>query len=119
MGAIRFAGKFGKYAKNTFTEKSINGRTLNNLYSGRDLNKKGMALAGIGIAAYAGYQIDKGESQMRSDERLARGGDPDMIQSLPGTRADGVAYNASPYNGPQLEATGDLVFALHKIRHGG
>jgi hypothetical protein len=119
IGAVRFAGKFAKKIGGGLTEKSVNGRALSNIYTGRDLNGKGKALAGLGIAGYAGYQLASAQMDYEEEKIAAQGDDPDLVQSLPGTRADGISYNASPYSGPKLEATGDLVFALHKIRHGG
>jgi len=95
-------------------------RSVNNLWSGYELSSKGKKAAWGVLGTYAAYRVIRsGNDEIRNaveNYNLDQGG----VQSLPSTRADGIGYTASPggYKDSMLP-TGDLVFALHNLRHGG
>jgi hypothetical protein len=124
MMAVRFTGKFAKSLFEKTGERSIN-----NLWSGYGLSAKGKKVAWMGLGAYAGYEALKGAYRYNYDTTLVYNMDDRGVQSLPATQADGLGYMVPGYENPQgvsvpkldmtLGASGDLVFALHNLRHGG
>ena len=95
--------------------KKTGRRGINNLWSGYEFGGRAKFLASAGLLGSGGYYI---ETQPRKSMVQAQQQYQD-IQSLPGTQGDMQGYEAYPaISVPGLEATGDLVFALHKTRHG-
>lgn len=111
--AARFLGKHGASMFERNTQRSIN-----NLYTGVGLSKKGKATALLGMGAYGGYQAINARAEARTQTALDNM-DPRGVMALPSTQSDGVAYTGNPGGNPELSASGDLVFALHRLRHGG
>jgi hypothetical protein len=117
----------GKFIRSLF--ETGNPRNVNNLWTGIGLSGKGKAIAFTGISAYAvGTGISQ-KNQYHRDTALVYNLDPN-IYALPQTTADGVMYPAAyqrrgESSGQRVEsfdpvvASGDLVFALHNLRHGG
>jgi hypothetical protein len=94
-------------------------RSIDNLWTGYEAGGKTKAVAGgaaaIGLLSYGGYQIYQTPLNILGE--MAKEQD---VESLPGTRGDMQGYTAYSGNvGPGIEVSGDLVFALHKLRHGG
>jgi hypothetical protein len=111
--AVRFAGRHIGSMFERGTERSIN-----NLWTGLNLSSRGKKYAIRGIAGYAGYKIVQGSNEYQENLALANV-DERGIMSLPSTQADGLGYQGNPGGRTDLGASGDLVFALHKLRHGG
>lgn len=110
-------GKFmAKQAPSLFERNTQ--RSINNLYTGIGLSRKGKAVALTGMGAYASYQVLTGQQEAANQNAMAHMDDRG-IMSLPGTQADGVGYLGDPAGNQDLAARGDLVFALHNLRHGG
>lgn len=110
------------YIKGTgrFIATSAEGRTINNLWTGNTLGRGGRIVAGGLLAGGLGVYGLVGPEQQRAREARERALEEDDIQSLPGTQADGAGYTAYPaINMQDYAPSGDLVFALHNIRHGG
>lgn len=112
-GASRFLAKHTASMFERNTQRSIN-----NLYSGVGLSRKGKATAILGMAAYGGYKMHEGKGEVRRKQVMANM-DPRGIIALPSTQSDGVGYRGDPGGSPDFGANGDLVFALHNLRHGG
>ncbi len=111
--AARF---LGKQIPSMF-EKNVE-RSINNLYTGRGLSKKGKTVALLGMGTYAGYEMVSGYSEA-SNMNAEANMDTRGIMSLPGSQADGTGYITDNGGNADLGARGDIVFALHRLRHGG
>lgn len=97
-------------------------RSINNLFSGYELGGKGKLLVAGGIAAYGGVSVFDSAGIQKSYELkqlTEQQSEEQDVESLLSTRADGVGYTGNVGSMGNLEANGDLVFALNKIRHGG
>ncbi|MBA4293905.1 hypothetical protein C0431_13160 [bacterium] len=97
--------------------KQADGRNLDNLFTNRRLTsraKYGVAAGGVG---YGVYQFDDADS--KAIEQRAEM--TNEIQSIAGTRADQMNYQA--YSGRTIRGARNdqesLVFAMHKLRHSG
>jgi hypothetical protein len=105
-----------------FTKDTVEGHSLNNLWSGYKLGGKGkLAVTGsllaggsIMVANPRGVQAAYNNRQNVQYESEAQD-----VESLQSTRADGLGYQAQVGTNPGLNASGDLVFAMHKTRHSG
>ncbi|WDI05151.1 hypothetical protein PUW25_25420 (plasmid) [Paenibacillus urinalis] len=115
-GAVNVGKYIGKQVPSMF-EKNTQ-RSINNLYTGFGLSRKGKAVALTGMGAYGGYQVINGQSEA-GNRNAMDAMDDRGIMSLPGTRSDGMGYLGDPAGNQDLAARGDLVFALHNLRHGG
>jgi hypothetical protein len=123
MGVARF---MGKHIGSMF-EKGERG--LDNLFTGVQLSGHGKKVATTALGMYAGYQVLNGAYRYHYDSAMTYNRDDRGVQSLPGTQGDGLGYQMPQYsmqnstNSPKLDmdlgAGGDLVFALHNLRHGG
>lgn len=92
--------------------------TINNLYTGYKPGfvGSGMILGGLTLASVG--NMSENANQIYEEQAKNNGGDFG-VQSLPQTRGDLAGYNRMvPTNTMDLGATGDLVFALHKLRGG-
>ena len=90
-------------------------RNINNLWTGHEFGGRSKFAAGVGALGYGGYKIGTADSR----ELQANAAFQD-IQSLPGTRADMMGYYGNAGDeANQLQPTGDLVFALNRLRHEG
>jgi hypothetical protein len=90
-------------------------RGIDNLWTGYEAGGPTKAVIALGTVSYGGYQAWNLPYQ-------AMGAQAELqdVESLPGTRGDQTGYLAyGGQVGPGLQVTGDLVFALHKLRHGG
>lgn len=107
-----------------FTKDNVEGRNVNNLWTGYKLGGKGKIAVGASVLG--------GGAIMVADPRGVQStfGDPGMIEaqsdeldveSLQSTRSDGLGYQAQLSTSAlqDLSASGDLVFAMHKTRHSG
>lgn len=94
--------------------KKTGTRDINNLFSGYEFGGKAKTTAAIAGVGYVTLGVPS--SQYNEDNLIANAQEMD-VESLPGTRGDMTGYQATP--GVGMEANGDLVFALHKLRHGG
>jgi hypothetical protein len=90
-------------------------RTIDNLWTGYEFGGQAKILGTAAILGYGSYRIYQAPLDALEQEAIAQD-----IQSLPGTRGDMTGYMAYGGSvGGGLETSGDLVFALHKLRHGG
>lgn len=104
-----------------FFGDDVEGRTINNLWTGKGLGSKGKKAAFTAIGGYFGYQAMAGAGSESNAIAKAQFEEGD-IQSLPGTQGDGLGYTAYPSANLDMQGlapSGDLVFALHRLRHGG
>lgn len=94
------------------------GRSLNNLWSGKTLGPVGKkALGGVAVGGLGIYAFSAGERDL--DNRIQEESAEQDIESLPTSQSDGAGYTAYPqYNLQDYTPSGDLVFALHNNRHG-
>lgn len=116
---------FAGYMKKNFNLKEpifqkSEHRDINNLWTGYEMGGKGRAIATVGLLGVGGAVAYNPKSYQnwsnnRANTRYAS--EEQDIESLPSTRGDGMGYQA--YGGPSLQPSGDLVFALHRLRHGG
>lgn len=109
------------YIKGTgsFIAEAADGRSINNLWTGKTLGSAGKKTAAAGLVGGIGMYSLIGPEQMINREIQAQAKEDD-VQSLQSTQADGTGYTAYPkFNMQDYSASGDLVFALHKLRHGG
>lgn len=101
----------------TWLRKTGEGRSINNLWTGKELGKKGnaaFATLGVGYVGYSGLTAGGKANQAEVDYQVETEG----VQSLAGTRGDGAGYQMP--NAPTgFQPSGDLVFALNRLRHGG
>lgn len=106
-----------------FVKDEMEGRSINNLYTGYKLGGKGnLAVAGsllgggtLIVSNPRGYQgfMSTGDNVEAQSAELD-------VESLQSTRADSLGYKAQLSSAQQqLSASGDLVFAMHKTRHSG
>lgn len=107
--------------KGKFFGDSVEGRSVNNLWTGKGLGSKGKKAAFTAIGGYFGYEamVGAGTETKATVQAQFEEGD---IQSLPGTQGDGLGYTAYPSANLDMQGlapSGDLVFALHRLRHGG
>jgi hypothetical protein len=120
----RFSGKF---AKSLFTTGQP--RSINNLFTGAGLSRKGKGIALAGIGGYAAYESFHQMNRYNRETALMYNLDPN-IYALPQTGGDGMTYDHTYKTHPQdqgqkvtsfdpVGTSGDLVFALHNLRHGG
>jgi hypothetical protein len=109
MASVKFQGWFHKTGE----------RRMDNLWTGyeagRNTKRVGMGIMG----GMAGYSLVSQANEYHHDLAHVYANDDRGIQSLPSTQADGRGYWAHNGGEPALGATGDLVFALHNLRHGG
>jgi hypothetical protein len=111
-----------RYFSRLFEKDTVRGRALDNLYTGYKLGKTGKpTMWGIaGIMGLSGMYSATQENRMNNTLAAAPTED---IMALPSTTHDYTRYQAQlPTNTDydnSFGSTGDLVFALHKIRHGG
>ena len=109
------------YIKGTgrYVADAAEGRSLNNLFTGKTLGDKGRKLAGGGIVGGLGvYSLMTNDKAV--DREIQESVSNDDIQSLITSRADGAGYTAHPrFNMSDYAPSGDLVFALHNLRNGG
>lgn len=99
-------------------------RDVNNLWTGYQLGGKGRAAATVGLLGVGAVMVSNPravQSQYNQEFVLPEQAREQDVESLASTRGDGQGYQA--YGGmtgnPNYQASGDLVFALHKLRHGG
>lgn len=109
------------YIKGTghFIAEAADGRSINNLWTGKALGGAGRKVTAVGLAGGIGVYSLIGPGQVKEKEfrEIAK---EDDIQSLQSTQADGSGYTAFPsFSMHDYAPSGDLVFALHKLRHGG
>lgn len=100
-------------------QKSKDGRTLNNYFTGYEFGSRAKGVGSIAALGYGGYVVAT-ETDRTAKAVADSQSENEDIESLPGTRGDMVGYQG--YTGlpsNNLQTSGDLVFALHKIRHGG
>lgn len=114
MNATRFIGRHVR----DMLEKG-DPRSINNLWTGARLSVKGKVVAGSALGVYGAYSFAQGVNQYEKDYAMSFNYDDRGVQSLPSTRADGMGYTANNGGDKTLGARGDLVFALHNLRHGG
>lgn len=119
MNPFRYAGTYIKQAlkPSSFVQKN-NVRSINNLYSGYELSKKGKAAAVGVMGIYGAYEIHSTLDQ-QWNEQVAANTETEDIRAMPSTISDYRGYLAKTPADQSFEAKGDLVFALHKLRHGG
>lgn len=92
-------------------------RGFDNLFAKKELTSRGRYAAAAGGAAYGVYLFDDADSKALEN----RAEMTNEIQSIHGTRADGMNYQA--YGGKALRSVRNdeesIVFAMHKLRHSG
>jgi len=88
-------------------------RNINNLWTGYEFGGKAKLMAPFALIGYAQYNAMNTPLYALGEQAKAQD-----VESLPGTRGDMQGYQAFPQY-PDLGTSGDLVFALHKLRHGG
>lgn len=117
----RFKGSF----IGSLFEKTAD-RNINNMYTGIGLSKKGKGVAFMGMGTYGAYKGVTGYGEYKRD-MLSQNTDPN-IYALQSTEADGVGYEQQYRGGQQpvpvtsldpIQVSGDIVFSLHNLRHGG
>ena len=102
-----------------FIAEAADGRSINNLWTGKTLGSTGKKVAAAGLVGGIGVYSIMGPGRAVNREIQAAAKEDD-IQSLESTQADGSGYTAYPgFNIHDYAPDGDLVFALHKLRHGG
>ena len=100
-------------------QQAEEGRSINNLWTGKELGRNGKIATGGVLAGYIGFQAT-GAQTAAAQQQVDAQSYSSNIESLPGTRGDGVGYTAYPnFNIKDFAPQGDLVFALHNLRHGG
>ncbi|MED1301890.1 hypothetical protein P4388_31455 [Bacillus thuringiensis] len=109
--------------KEPFFEKAEH-RDVNNLWTGYQLGGKGRAASTLGLLGVGAVMVSNPRAVQRQYNEtfvLPEQAKEQDVESLISTRGDSQGYQA--YGGitgnPNLQASGDLVFALHKLRHGG
>lgn len=121
VGAGVAAAAGAKYVAGQLATNSLRytgTRTIDNLFTGFEPTTIGKAGLFGGFALLTGNSIYQGYQEQYDQMGIDNGGDMG-VQSLPSTRADMMGYNRMvPTNAMDLGATGDLVFALHKLRGG-
>ncbi|MGF0347609.1 hypothetical protein ACQR3P_28625 [Rhodococcus sp. IEGM1300] len=97
--------------------KNAEERSFDNLFSNKSLTSRGRYGLAAGGAAYGVYLFDDADSKAVEN----RAEMTNEIQSIHGTRADGMNYQA--YGGKALRSVRNdeesIVFAMHKLRHSG
>lgn len=103
--------------------KDPEGRNINNLFTGYGYGGKGRAIATVGLlggGSIVAANPRDFQGLMNGDYIDAQSQELD-VESMQSTRGDSMGYQAqvgaSAAN--MLNASGDLVFAMHKTRHGG
>lgn len=107
-----------------FKKDTVEGRNINNLYTGYKLGGKGnllvtgSILGGGTLVATNARGVSDNYAIKNAVSSESENGD---IESLQSTRADGQGYQASIGANAlaNLSTSGDLVFAMHKTRHSG
>lgn len=106
-------------------------RDINNLWTKRELGGKGRAVVAASAIGYGAFELNRTQGKLIERDAIAQ--DP---QQLPGTLGDmseytphylnvdeelqeGVQPGIQPGMGTGVQADGNLVFALHNLRHGG
>lgn len=90
-------------------------RNINNLWTGRTLGGKGKIAVGAGAIGYGVHAFSSARGELIEREAVSKQPTP-----LPGTTGDMLDYTPH-YQHAILppQADGNLVFALHHLRHGG
>jgi len=119
---MRFGNVFGQYLKKAFQPASFveknTPRSINNFYTGYGLSKKGKIAGGSIMGGIGGYSVVTTLNENNNAIEL-QNTDNDSIRALAATTSDMVAYQGKATSNYTFDPTGDLVFALHKLRHGG
>jgi hypothetical protein len=123
--------RFSRYLKGFAHEMSpksgwvhkSNIRNFDNLYTGYEFGGKAKITAAVAGLGFAGYQYLNSNGFNGELNRMTA--ESEDVNAMPGTLGDAQGYQAYPYLSKNQLAEqgyapkGDLVFALHKLRHGG
>ncbi len=102
--------------------KKTGDRNINNLWTGYEYGAKGKAIVGIGLLGGGSILVPTAPARAAAAERresVAWQSENQDIESMISTRGDMQGYKAHGGIDPMLQSSGDLVFAMHKTRHGG
>lgn len=121
--------KFGEYMKKSYNPKDpifvkdeVHGRSINNLWTGYKLGGKGnLMVAGsvLGGGTLVASNPQAYQDMFNRHETVAYQSEELDVESLPSTRGDHTGYQIPLSDMSNMQASGDLVFALHKTRHFG
>lgn len=111
-----------KFFKNLVEKDTKKGRALDNLFTGYKPGKTGKPIMWGAIGVLGVHGIYSATQENRLNNTLAAAPTED-IMALPSTTRDYTRYQAQLPTSTDYDnsfgATGDIVFALHKIRNGG
>lgn len=124
--SVKEAGGFIKKNFNPkdplFVKDEKNGRNINNLWSGYKLGGKGNLLFTGSVLAGGAMMVPNPDSFQNSYNRkmtVEQQSQSQDVESLISTRSDGVGYQTPLPSTSDMNASGDLVFAMHRTRHTG